>query len=473
MRHPSRPYRSNCVSIALGVGLAVFFAPAWAAQQRSFVASTGLDTSPCNLAAPCRSFNAAILQTNAGGEVVILDTAGYGPVTITKSIKIVAPAGVYGGVSVLGGTNPTTGIVINAAPTDDITLAGLAISALPGAPPLALFGIDVQSAGAVHIDRVTVSNFTQDPGACIHVAPTTVTRVYVNDSFLRGCRTGIFADGTAVPVAGDRPFVVVDNTRIERGRGAIVAYGAWLRGYAGLSLRNSVISEQRIGVQFDGLLANGPSLLELINAEIMCGAAGSPNTGLNVSSTAANGLGLVSITGSQFSNCEDLIVASNTGVGAISTLKLSDSRLSHAENGLRILNSAANARTDVDLVRSQISETGTSGIDANATNGGAIAVDLRDSTVSTSFGPGVKTSGAGSSITASLIRSSVHGTVTAVDHGQGRVYLEQSHITRNTNSLINNGSGDVKSAGNNFITDNLDATPATTYITSFTTVTLK
>ena len=34
----------------------------------------------CSLATPCRTFNAAIGVVNAGGEVVILDTAGYGPV---------------------------------------------------------------------------------------------------------------------------------------------------------------------------------------------------------------------------------------------------------------------------------------------------------------------------------------------------------------------------------------------------------
>ena len=75
-------------------------------SQRTFVASYGSDLNPnCNLALPCRSFNAAIAQTNPGGEVVILDTAGYGPMVITKSIKIIGPSGVYGGISVQGGAS--------------------------------------------------------------------------------------------------------------------------------------------------------------------------------------------------------------------------------------------------------------------------------------------------------------------------------------------------------------------------------
>ena len=57
------------------------------------------------------AFGAAIVQTSNGGEIVVLDSAGYGPVVINKPVSIVAPPGVYAGVSVLGGT----GIVVNAA----------------------------------------------------------------------------------------------------------------------------------------------------------------------------------------------------------------------------------------------------------------------------------------------------------------------------------------------------------------------
>jgi hypothetical protein len=64
---------------------------ALAAVQRTFVASTGNDANPCSLAAPCRAFGAAILQTSANGEVIVLDSAGYGPATITQPVSIIAP----------------------------------------------------------------------------------------------------------------------------------------------------------------------------------------------------------------------------------------------------------------------------------------------------------------------------------------------------------------------------------------------
>lgn len=96
------------------------FAAAWlviasplagATVQRTFVASTGLDTNPCSLSQPCRSFNHAMSQTSDNGEVVVLDSAGYGPATITTSVSIIAPPGVYAGVSVCVGT----GITLNAS----------------------------------------------------------------------------------------------------------------------------------------------------------------------------------------------------------------------------------------------------------------------------------------------------------------------------------------------------------------------
>jgi hypothetical protein len=132
---------SRGVAVVIALAMLGLTAQAFAAAQRTFVASTGSDVGPppCSLALPCLSFNVAISQTLPGGEVVILDTAGYGPMTINKSPKVIGPTGVYGGISVLGGANPTTGIVINAGDTDVVILRGLDVSGVPGAAPLPLY----------------------------------------------------------------------------------------------------------------------------------------------------------------------------------------------------------------------------------------------------------------------------------------------------------------------------------------------
>ena len=175
MPHPFRLIRLTVV-VAGFVAIAAS-APHALAAQRTFVHSSPLGNDAntafnCSLVAPCRSFNAAISVTDPGGEVVILDTAGYGPMTINKSIKVIGPSGVYGGISVLGGVGPppppTTGIVINAGDTDVITLRGLDISGVPGAATAPADGIDIKNAGAVHIEKSSIANFTQDTSACVN-----------------------------------------------------------------------------------------------------------------------------------------------------------------------------------------------------------------------------------------------------------------------------------------------------------------
>ena len=122
-----------------------------AAIQRTFVSGGGLDSNPCTLAAPCRQFSVALANTLSGGEVVVLDSAGYGPVTISQAVTLVAPSGVYAGISVFSGT----GITINAGVSEKVTLRGLTINGLGGTT-----GIAFNSGGALYLDGIVVSGFT-------------------------------------------------------------------------------------------------------------------------------------------------------------------------------------------------------------------------------------------------------------------------------------------------------------------------
>src|SRR5215472_10738671 len=105
--------------------LVVLFASGASAQvQRTFVSGLGSDANPCSRTAPCRTFGQAISQTNPNGEVIVLDSAGYGPFTISKAVSITAPPGVYAGISVFSGD----GIDINAGASDIVILHGLTIN---------------------------------------------------------------------------------------------------------------------------------------------------------------------------------------------------------------------------------------------------------------------------------------------------------------------------------------------------------
>src|ERR1700704_3412714 len=104
-------------SIAFALS-AIVTQDAAAAAQRTFVASNGSDANTCSIAMPCRSFAAAILQTISGGEVIVLNSAGDGSVTVAQSVSIISPPGVYAGVSAFAGDN---GVIVVAGASDRVT----------------------------------------------------------------------------------------------------------------------------------------------------------------------------------------------------------------------------------------------------------------------------------------------------------------------------------------------------------------
>lgn len=143
------------------------------AAPRTFVASTGSDANTCSLVQPCRAFARALTQTDAGGEIVILDSAGYGPVTIGKSVSISAPPGIYGGISVGAGQH---GVDVNGAGIK-VALRGLRINGAAGSND----GVRFQAGAELRIERCAIENLggigieAAAPGARLSVADTVVS----------------------------------------------------------------------------------------------------------------------------------------------------------------------------------------------------------------------------------------------------------------------------------------------------------
>jgi hypothetical protein len=92
----------------------------------------------------------------AGRQIVVLDTAGYGPLTITKSLGMTVPPGVIGFVTVLGNNH---GIVINAGSTSVVSLRGLIVEG--GGAAAVGNGIWANSVGNLTIEDCTVRNFRE------------------------------------------------------------------------------------------------------------------------------------------------------------------------------------------------------------------------------------------------------------------------------------------------------------------------
>jgi hypothetical protein len=153
---------------------------------RTFVASTGNDAHACNLVQPCRSFTRALTQTEAGGEIVVLDSAGYGPVTIAKSVSISAPPGIYGGISVGAGQR---GVHIN-APGVSVVLRGLHISGSAGSN----HGVHFQAGAELRIERCLIENV----GGLGIEAAAPGGRLAVAETIVRANGSGVLVSGVDV-----------------------------------------------------------------------------------------------------------------------------------------------------------------------------------------------------------------------------------------------------------------------------------
>ena len=226
------------------------------AQTRTFVSGLGSDGNPCTRISPCRSFQRAHDVVNVGGEVIAVDSAGYGPVTITKSVSIIGD-GVYAGINTSSGdgvTIATAGIKVNLR---SLTIEGLGT---------ATNGIQATGFAVLHIENCNVTGFTN---IGINVFPATggATKVFIKDSISRNNLFGlaVFNNG-ATSLIG-----TIEGTRTENNGGAgvitagtgvtVTARKCLSSGNAGegfisaasavLNIENSVAANNNIGISTD------------------------------------------------------------------------------------------------------------------------------------------------------------------------------------------------------------------------------
>jgi hypothetical protein len=200
-----RIHRSAAAASLLALLTVLLPAIALAQPQRTFVASNGSDADPCSLTQPCRAFAAAINAVANGGEVVALDTAGYGTVTINKAVTLTAPGGVYAGITALSGD----AVTIN-APGAQVTLRNLRINSPGGGNR----GVFLQDALALRIYDCEISGMS---GAAIEIAAAGYYEI--GNSILR-------SSGTGLNVTAPGRTSIADTRFDNNGAGIIVAGGA-------------------------------------------------------------------------------------------------------------------------------------------------------------------------------------------------------------------------------------------------------
>jgi parallel beta helix pectate lyase-like protein len=191
----------NARRLFAGLGVWVLsISPALALANRVFVsARSGNNANSCdNIATPCQSFAGAVTQLNPDGEVIVLDSGGYGPVTITQGVTIEAPAGVTAFV------HPPSGdaITVNAG-SGTVTLRGLTLNG--GASN----GITVNSAGTLNVENCFITGFIGN-GIQMNAAG----RLNVKGTDIKACGFGVEIANTAGVVQASIDHCHLDGNTI-------------------------------------------------------------------------------------------------------------------------------------------------------------------------------------------------------------------------------------------------------------------
>ena len=249
-----------------------------ALANRVFVsARSGNDANTCdNILAPCQTFAGAVTKLNPGGEAIVLDSGGYGAVTITKSLTIEAPAGVTAFV------HPSSGdaITISAGASDTVVLRGLVLNVGTAN------GILVNSVGTLSVENCAISGFTVNGIRMLGAG-----KLNVKHTDIKGCFIGIQIDNTAGTV-----IAAIDHCHLD-GNDAGFRAASVAPGQSRTAASNSTSNNN---LEFGWLTeqTSGPNVVDLE----FCTGSGNGSAGLQNTSNSAS-----SVT--SYSNC----VFSNNG----------------------------------------------------------------------------------------------------------------------------------------------------------------
>jgi hypothetical protein len=307
------------LSLTIAVtALALALSPSSATAQatRTWVSGVGDDVNPCSRTAPCKTFAGAISKTAAGGEISVLDPGGFGAVTITKSISIVAD-GSEG--SILGAL--TNGVIINAGASDIVTLRGLSIEGAGNG----LNGVRFLAGGALHVEKCLIRGFraaTAGNGHGITFLPNGASELYVTDTIIEANGTSSNGGGILVkPGAGGSAKVTLERVSMNNNVFGVQFNGTTGTGVAGIVA--DIHDSRSSGNSFSGITAVGGSqsvnLMVVSSASVNNGTTGVAVSGSGAIIRIANTTVTGNATGLQFTAPGQIISFGNNNVDGNTT----------------------------------------------------------------------------------------------------------------------------------------------------------
>jgi hypothetical protein len=260
------------------------------ARARTFVASYGNDSNPCTFGSPCKTFQIAVNAVDPGGEVTAIDSAGFGPISITKAVTITSPEGVEAGIV------PNSGgaaITVNAGSSDAVFLRGLT---LEGAS-IGSLGIVYNAGGSLTIINCVVKDFGMDG---IRLAPSSSTSLdFVIKDTLVSSNNGVGIGYEAVTNATANG--VIDHVVATHNQSGISIDLAGATSAAATVAISNSIANNNGGAGITAEIGTSTLTLSIDNVEVTSNATGivmfdAPKVILGRSVITGNGFGIANQT---------------------------------------------------------------------------------------------------------------------------------------------------------------------------------
>ena len=268
--------------------------------MRTYVSGLGSDGNPCTAASPCATFQAALALTLAGGEIFVLNSADYGPVTINKSVTITCEGAAAGILATSGAA-----ITINAGASDVVNLRGLAVDGANSGT----VGIQFVSGKSLTIQKSFVRNFANSG---ISFAPSASATLFVSDtSVANNANNGIVVASGSGTVKGALSRVNASGNGV-----GILASGSGVS----LAVTDAMASNNGYGI---GASSSAVTVRNLTASANSVGIAADQSTaviGVAQSTITGNGTGWQATNGAQVQSYGNNNVGGNSSDGTANTM---------------------------------------------------------------------------------------------------------------------------------------------------------
>jgi hypothetical protein len=291
------------------VAVSLFSSAALAAPRTFVSVLNGVDTNPCTRPAPCRSFSAALVVTDITGEVIALDSGGYGTMTISLAVSVIAPGGVYAGITAVSGD----AVTINSTGAGAVILKNLVMNNVGGE-----LGINVSNVRVLHVEGCTISGFSE---GILFNAANSDARLYVKDSEVRRSAIGIYVLPSTAQATLESVRLYGNDSGVEVSSGEVtirksVAAGPGSYGIRAESTSKVTIEDTVASGNINGFYANAGATVFLTR----CQAVGNNSAGIESlfsptavyvsdSTITRNGIGVYAFSGGiVLTRCTDVLV---------------------------------------------------------------------------------------------------------------------------------------------------------------------